>query len=740
MQVRLTMRAGLGPGLTAGWPLAAAAALLHYVTALLTLLWHAQPGFAVFWPSAGIAAGMLIALGPRSRPALAVAVPFAITAANISVGRPFIACAIFGICDMIESLLVATIAGRLMGPSRRFSSLRDLGGFLVAALIGTIVTAIVASGLFKLILGFPEPFLHLATDWFEATFVGVCTSAPLVILIPTLFRDYARPQALAEGALGLLVLTVAAVWFYGGFLPMGGALSLFAGGTALLPLVMWIAARAPAAFAGASVAIVALVVVYCTSNGLGSFGDPSLALADRVLAAQITMLAFAGCALPISTLFCERRRAESSLQLANGELSALSSTLEHRVTERTQDLRIANRELTREAEERERVTADLRRSEAQLRAAQRVAGLGSFSLAVSPSDEPHWSDEARRITGHSSPGDGSLAAFVSKIVHEQDRTRVAEALEEAGATGQGLSIEYRVRRPDGTERTVLTAVEPAVDALGVTRLLCTALDVTERNATEQKITEHRTQLLHLERMATAGELATMVAHEVNQPLSAISRTASALIRLDAAGNLKPAELTEHLRELSLQAQRASGIIRQIRQYVQKRPSKVEPLDIDKVIADVLLLVGPFARRQNVKLAHTVTRGLPRIMGEEVQLGQLIMNLLRNGIDAVLDQPVERRRVAIRSMQRNGQVVVEIEDSGPPISDEVKSRMLEPFFTTKAEGLGMGLPISVTIAEALGGRLEIASSETGTVARVMLPQTAAASEKTDPGSSAQGGRR
>ena len=709
--------------------IAALVGIVHFGVAWLALRWHAQPGFAEFWPTAGLLAGVMIALGPAARPGLAVSGLLAVMSANLIVGRPLSSAVVFGLCDMTESLTVAMLADRLMGPSRSFARLRDLAGFIVAALGGTVVAALSAATLVKLALGAPDGFVELGFSWFEATFVGVCTFAPVVIMMPTLLHERVSLAALAEGALVLVALTIACAWLFGGFAPQTGVLRIFSGSTFLFPLVLWIAARAPPAFASAAVMIVALVVVFCTSNGLGRLGDPAIPIEVRLLAARITMLTFAGTVLAIATLFRERRQAEVSLRAANGDLSALSATLENRVAERTWDLRLANRELTRQAVERERVTAELRQSEAWHRAAQRIAGVGSFSLGPTPSLDQHWSDEARRITGHGPLPQGlTIEAFVATVVHCLDRERVLEALGIALATGNATSIEYRIVRADGVERTVLTAVEPAADSAGGTRLLCTALDVTERNAAEQKIAEHRGALIHMERVATAGELASQVAHEVNQPLSAISHTASALIRLDAAGRLQPAALTEHLTEISVQSQRASRIIRQIRQFVQKRPAAVRPLDVGAVIGDVLVLIGPLARHRGVRVEHRATPALPAISGVEIQLGQLLVNLMLNAIDVATECPPERRRVCVNAREEGDHVLIEVADSGPGIPEEVRARMFEPFFTTKKDGLGMGLPISKTIAEAHGGRLEICTAgggaaggaPGGTVLRAIFP--------------------
>lgn len=703
--------------------LAVALGLVYYALARLGILFQAEPeNIALFWPAAGISAGAMIATGRRPRPYLACSQFLAVVIVNTRSGTDLGLSLLFAVGNTTESLIVAVVADRLMGPRREFDRLPHALGFIGAALIGPAVTAVGVALVFPF-FDADASRIALWRIWVEADVIGIVTFAPLIIALPSLLRDQPSPAVVTEGVLLLLVLAGASAYMYIGLEAHSGPFRMLPLSTLLFPLILWIAARTPIAFATAGIAVVALVIVYCVVNGLGRYGDPTFPLPDRIVAAQLAMLTISIVTLAIATLFGERKRAEASLLEANAQLSALSTTLEQRVLERTRDLSFANRELTRQAVERERVTSELRQSEAWLHSAQRVAGVGSFSLGRQPSGRQHWSEEARRIIGlDGTTLPGSIAEFTERVVHPADRGRVRLALEEALSAHQVTSIEYRILRSNGEERTVRTEIEPA-DPPGNALLLCTALDVTERNATEQKLAEYRSELLHVVRVATAGELATVMAHEVNQPLAAISHTASALVRLQAAGRLAPEDLDRHLKEIASQAHRASAIIGRIRQFLRKRLAAAHPLDLAKVIDDVVGMLAPLAQRQGVHVAATVPPDLPKIVGDEVQVGQLFVNIVRNAIDAVAEAPDVDRLVEI-SARRLGEdeIVVDVLDHGPGIPEAIRARMLEPFFSTKEEGLGMGLPISKTIAEAHGARLAIESSphHSGTLIRVTFP--------------------
>lgn len=373
--------------------------------------------------------------------------------------------------------------------------------------------------------------------------------------------------------------------------------------------------------------------------------------------------------------------------------------------------------------EREQLLGSLRESEAMLRAAQQLARVGSFVLCEGAAlRDPHWSDEARRIFGVApSNTPGSVDGFVASLVHADDRYAVSEAIRRALFLQQACEIEYRTCPTRGNTRALITAIEPMEQDGGIASVLCTALDITERHATEAKLAEYRNELSHVARLAMAGEMATVMAHEINQPLAAIAHTADACLRLNTFENIDREEFVGHFKEISAQARRASEIIRRIRNLVRKQPFMKKPLNLNLVVDDVLRLLASLPMKKGVRVELDRGCELPLVMGDEIQLGQLVHNLIRNAIDAVMQNDVSERLVRVKtSVCDDGFVVLDVVDNGPGIPAELKDKIFEPFYSTRHMGLGMGLPIARTIAEAHQAELvvgEPAASGNGAQFRV-----------------------
>ena len=196
-------------------------------------------------------------------------------------------------------------------------------------------------------------------------------------------------------------------------------------------------------------------------------------------------------------------------------------------------------------------------------------------------------------------------------------------------------------------------------------MLCTALDTTARNQAEAQLTEYRSELWHVARVATAGEMAAVMAHEINQPLAAIAHTASACARMSAAGTIGSQELAEHLTEISAQARRASGIIKRVRRFVRKEPIASGPVDIDKVVDYILRMLLPWSKKKSIRIERSRNGRLQPVMGDEIQLGQLVLNLVRNALDAVMKNQLCDRVVVIAARNVDGKaVLLEVMDNGP----------------------------------------------------------------------------
>ena len=237
-------------------------------------------------------------------------------------------------------------------------------------------------------------------------------------------------------------------------------------------------------------------------------------------------------------------------------------------------------------------------------------------------------------------------------------------------------------------------------------------EIAERKRAEETVHKTQADLAHLTRVMTMSELATSIAHEVNQPLAAIVTNGAAGMRWLGADPPNVERARDSMTRVISEGNRASEVIKRIRTLSKKASPHKSPLEINEVIQDVLALIGTELVKQQVVLTCELRPDLPRVTGDRVQLQQVLLNLIMNGVEAMADVTGRSRELAIRSdVDEHGQVLVCVRDSGTGLDPQHLEQVFEAFYTTKAEGVGMGLSISRSIVEAHGGRLW-ASSNTG----------------------------
>ena len=230
------------------------------------------------------------------------------------------------------------------------------------------------------------------------------------------------------------------------------------------------------------------------------------------------------------------------------------------------------------------------------------------------------------------------------------------------------------------------------------------------------------RLLNVSRMATIGEMAAGVAHELNQPLTAIANYAQACERLLGLADTDPAELREALRQITAQTVRAADIIRRLRVLARSRQGARAPADVNALVAELQDLLQTDARVHDVRLVLDLAPRLPEVLVDAAQIQQVVLNFARNSVEALEVVPNERREVTIRtSLLADDTVEVAVMDSGPGLPPEVMKKVFDPFFSTKENGTGLGLAISNTIARAHGGSAGYrANSPTGACFYLALP--------------------
>ncbi|MGE5214435.1 MAG: ABC transporter substrate binding protein [Nitrospirota bacterium] len=266
--------------------------------------------------------------------------------------------------------------------------------------------------------------------------------------------------------------------------------------------------------------------------------------------------------------------------------------------------------------------------------------------------------------------------------------------------------EERVTDAGGKVRWLQTVKRPIVEKDGsANQVLGTSTDITQRKESELELRRQRAELAHVTRVSIMGELAASLAHELNQPLTAILSNAQAALRFMGAKPPDLEEVREILKEIVEDNSRATEVIRRMRALVKKEEIEFVAVDLRSVIDDVMVLVRSDAVLQNVQISAKCDSGLPPVRGDRVQLQQVILNLLVNAFDAVKDCPARDREIVV-GMERGGErmLKVTVRDRGTGLSDDMLDTIFQPFYTTRQDGLGMGLAICRSIIEAHGGRL------------------------------------
>jgi C4-dicarboxylate-specific signal transduction histidine kinase len=225
-----------------------------------------------------------------------------------------------------------------------------------------------------------------------------------------------------------------------------------------------------------------------------------------------------------------------------------------------------------------------------------------------------------------------------------------------------------------------------------------------RREAKRRLEQKQQELAHVARVATMGELASVIAHEIDQPLTAVVSNVEAVRYMLHTDDPDLAEADEGLKEAIDSALRISEIVKRERRLLRKSAGPPGLVDLNEAVREIVLFVRAEARQFGAKVTLELVPGLPAVSGDFVQLQQVALNLARNGLHAMKGQPPASRELTIRTTPGNEDVTFSVTDSGPPVPQSLLERMFEPFYTTKAEGLGMGLPISKSIVEAHRGRL------------------------------------
>jgi PAS domain S-box-containing protein len=404
----------------------------------------------------------------------------------------------------------------------------------------------------------------------------------------------------------------------------------------------------------------------------------------------------------------DRKRVEQALKDQDQELRQARDLLEIKVMERTKELR---------------------RSEAYLEEAQRLSKTGSWARVSATGEMRYWSEECYRVLGFE-PQDG-LPRFETFLqhVHPDDQRKVWETAERAGREKVDYEVDYRIVHPGGDVRDIHTVGHPVLTPSGdVVEFVGTVMDVTERRQAEterERLRQVQADLAHINRATTMGELTASLAHEINQPIAAAATDARTCLRWLAREQPDIGEARESAERMVNAVTRAADIISRLRQLFKKGAPQTSLVDVSEVIQEMVVLLRSEASRHSVLILTELSEVLPRVVADRVQLQQVLMNLMLNGIEAMQDTK-SGGQLTIRSLRgEGGQALISVSDTGKGLPPDRADQIFNAFFSTKAQGTGMGLSISRSIIESHGGRLWATSnSGRGATLNFTLPSAEA----------------
>jgi PAS domain S-box-containing protein len=628
-------------------------ALAYFFTARLSLvLLEPVDGVAVFWPAAGVASGILIALGSAARWPLVVGVIAATVAANLLGDRNIWNSVSSAVANSGEAVIVAVLIHRFCGFPFELNELRRVLALFAATVIGTSLSGIAGTVGFALFQGSDAYPLVIWLHWFSSDALGVIAVAPLAIGLASLTRNHPPRREVAEGILALAVVCLVCALLV--FLPNEPWTVELAIG-ALCPLLLWIAARLQPAFTAAATFIVAITIVWTTIFAIGIFGDPHLSIGQRVLGAQATILAISLGALVLAALFSERRLHEKAI-------------------------------LERET---------------RLQEALRAGGLMAFDWDVS-ADEMRFSQNATEILGLNSRQVLRGTEWIRQI-HYEDRQRVVSSLERVGPDQPSHSLAFRYRRPDGgevwLEQIAIVQLDPAGKRARINGLTA---DVTERKRLDEELSL-AWKTAEMADRAKSGFLAA-ASHDLRQPLQTLKLLQAALEPHHPNG-----EARKLVAGIGQSLDTMTSILSSLLDVNRLESGNLRPSVSEFSLNEIFeSLAGDFgAPVQERGLRLRIVRSDLIIRSDRRMLAEMIRNLVSNAV-----RYTDRGRIVLGCRRAGDNVRIEVWDSGVGITEDELPHIFHEYYqgTGGAErgGFGLGLAIVKRLGNILGHRIDVRS--------------------------------
>jgi len=629
-------------------------AIVYFVAARLSLALLEKPdGVAVFWPAAGVASGVLIGFGAGARWPVVAGVMAATLGANLLGDRNLPSTLFFAAANAGEAVLAAGLIQWIYGAPFDLNDLRRVLGLFVATIVGTSVSGIVGVLGFILFHTPTAPVLTVWLHWVASDGLGTITIAPLVIGLASLIRDPPARRELAEAALALSVVSAVCACLI--FLP-NQPWTIELAIASLSPLCVWIAARLRPVFTAAATFIWAITIVLTTTFAVGIFGDPRLAIDERILSAQATILATSFGALVLAALFTERRRHEAAIL------------------------------------ERER----------RLEEALRAGGVMAFDWDLSAANV-RYSQNAVQILGIGAQAIRS-AEWLDRI-HPDDLPQVTACIDGARLGGGSHSAIFRYMRTDGggevwLEQIAVTQFSPAGKPVRVHGL---AADITERKRFEEEISRAR-KTAELADRAKSSFLAA-ASHDLRQPLQTLRFLHGALEHHHRDG-----EVCKLVAGMGRSLDTMSSILSSLLDVNQLESGSLRPSRSDFTVNEMFTSLEadflPAIEERGLRLR--LVRSALVVQSDRRMLEEMIRNLLSNAV-----RYTDHGTILLGCRRAGGKVRIEVWDSGIGITEDQLPLIFEEYYQSadgaERGGFGLGLAIVRRLAKILDHRLGVRSA-------------------------------
>jgi PAS domain S-box-containing protein len=567
------------------------------------------------------------------------------------------------VSNSCEALIGAGCIRYMIDRPVRFDRLRNVSIFcFFAAFLAPFLTSFVDAAFVAINHWGEDSYWRVWRIRFTSNILAALTLGPLIVTWVadgTAWLGKIRRARFLEAALLLLaLLSVNTIVFYKLGPTTDSALLYLP-----LPLLIWAAVRFGSRGASAAICVLTFLAIWSAGHGYGPFSTRSAE--ENALSIQMFLIVMSVPLLLLAAVIEERGKGALTL---------------------------------RERDERVSLAAE-------------SADLAFWTIDFE-GKESWMSEKGRAIFNFGSDEPLSRELFLSRV-HPEDRIATDEAIERARATSQTFEVEYRLLRPDGETRWLISRGRYLRNDRGeVSELIGVAIDITAQFKADLQLQLQREEMAHMSRVSSMGELAASLAHELNQPLSAIASNAAAGRRFLMQGSPDLKMFDELLADVATDARRAGDIIHGIHNFVRKSEGTRRPVNLNEIIREVLRLLDSDLLGRATSVETRLAPNLPMVDADPVNLQQVLLNLLMNSIEAMQPKPAAKRRILISTKYEADSVATSVRDYGGGLPKDNPDKIFTHFYSTKPDGMGMGLTIVRSIVEAHGGKLGAENADEG----------------------------